>query len=66
MRSRRLVFRGGRRWLGGRLWGRRRRRLLREHEVDEDVDGCELSAMELGLRRAGVVLKRGREVSVGR
>ena len=40
MRSRRLVFRGGRRWLGGRLWVRRRRMLLRAVGDDQGEDAC--------------------------
>ena len=45
MRSRRLVFRGGRRWLGGKLWARRRRLLRAVDDVtEEDVCIREMSA----------------------
>ena len=63
LRSRRLVFRGGRRWLGGRLWARRRRRLLRA--VGEDEDGCvcvcEVSAMRCEEDWGGFGGERERE-----
>ena len=63
LRSRKLVFRGGRRWPGGRLWARRRGRLLRVVGHDEDV-GC-AKCQRCDSRRAGVVLwERGERMDL--
>ena len=58
LRSRRLVFRGGRLWLGGRLWARRRR-LLRA--VDEDEVFACARRQRRDVKTTGVVLGESRE-----